>query len=477
MREMESERALKGSFYTIKDDFYKWIGTFITLTIVWILTQKYSLDYKTSIFFVITIFAILLWCFSLIPDAITGLLLPTLYVIFKVSSPAVAFKAWTSTIPWLVLAAMLISTMLNETGVARRIGIWSIAKFGKTFSTILLGITLAGIIITPFIPSVIAKIIIFNIITIGLIETLGYKPKSLEATLIIMAGFFVISTFRLGFATGDSGIIIGLNYAQQVTGSVLTWTQYLIHNLPYVLFYTFGSLGILILFSKNTKPLTKEKIELLQEKYLDLGKIKNQEKKAFLMMGFALLLMSTESIHKINSAWILIVLSSLFFIPKIDLLNNDSLKKINLFSLLFIVGAMSIGSVASETQAINIIKNLLQPFFSGSIFSIITVSYISGILLNFLLTPLAAMSSFTIPLIQLGIENNINPYIMTYIFQISLDQYLLPYEFAGLLLVYTSGYVSLKTLVQILIVRMGFGLIVLLGIAYPWWNILGIISN
>lgn len=477
MREIESERALKGSFYTINNDFCKWIGTFVTLIMVWVMSQKYSLDYKTTMFFIITIFAVLLWCFSLIPDAITGLLLPVLYVIFKVSSPNVAFKPWTSTIPWLVLAAMLMSTMLNETGVARRIAIWSIAKFGKTFATILLGITLAGIIITPFIPSVIAKIIIFNIITMGLIETLGYKPKSLEATLLTMAGFFVISTFRLGFATGDSVIIIGLNYAQQVTGQTLTWMQYLIHNLPYVFFYTFGSLGVLILFTKNTEPLKKEKRELLEKKYLDLGKIKDKEKMAFIMMGVALLFMSTESIHNINSAWILVLLTALFFIPKINLLNTDSLKKINFLSLLFIVGAMSIGSVASETQAINIIKDFLQPFFTGSTFSVITVSYISGILLNFLLTPLAAMSSFTIPLIQLGLENGINPYVMTYIFQVSLDQYLLPYEFAGLLLVYTSGYVSLKTLVKILVVRMILGLVILLGIAYPWWNILGIISN
>lgn len=444
--------------------------------IIWTLTQRYSLDYKTSMFFIITVFGVLLWCFSLIPDSITGLLLPALYVIFKVTTPNIAFKPWTSTIPWLVLAAMLMSTMLNETGVARRIAIWSIAKFGKTFATILLGITLAGIIITPFIPSVIAKIVIFNIITMGLIETLGYKAKSLEAILLTLAGFFAISTFRLGFATGDSGIIIGLNYAQQVTGQTLTWTQYLIHNLPYIFCYTFGSLGVLILFTKNTEPLTREKKELLQKRYLDLGRIKDKEKKAFIMMGIALIFMTTESIHKVNSAWILVVLSTLFFVPKIDLLNNDSLKKINLLPLLFIVGAMSIGAVASETQAINIIKDFLQPFFKGNTFSIITVSYISGILLNFLLTPLAAMSSFTMPLIQLGIENNINPYVMTYIFQVSLDQYLLPYEFAGLLLVYTSGYVSLSTLVKILIVRMFLGLAILLGIAYPWWNILGIIS-
>lgn len=476
MGKIESERALKGSFYIIKGDFYKWIGTFITVFIIWTLTQRYSLDYKTSMFFIITVFGVLLWCFSLIPDSITGLLLPALYVIFKITTPNIAFKPWTSTIPWLVLAAMLMSTMLNETGVARRIAIWSIAKFGKTFATILLGITLAGIIITPFIPSVIAKIVIFNIITMGLIETLGYKAKSLEATLLTLAGFFAISTFRLGFATGDSGIIIGLNYAQQVTGQTLTWTQYLIHNLPYIFCYTFGSLGVLILFTKNTEPLTREKRELLQKRYLDLGRIKDKEKKAFIMMGIALVFMTTESIHKVNSAWILVVLSTLFFVPKIDLLNNDSLKKINLLPLLFIVGAMSIGAVASETQAINIIKDFLQPFFKGNTFSIITISYISGILLNFLLTPLAAMSSFTMPLIQLGIENNINPYVMTYIFQVSLDQYLLPYEFAGLLLVYTSGYVSLSTLVKILMVRMFLGLAILLGIAYPWWNILGIIS-
>lgn len=100
MGKIESERALKGSFYIIKGDFYKWIGTFITVFIIWTLTQRYSLDYKTSMFFIITVFGVLLWCFSLIPDSITGLLLPALYVIFKVTTPNIAFKPWTSTITW-----------------------------------------------------------------------------------------------------------------------------------------------------------------------------------------------------------------------------------------------------------------------------------------------------------------------------------------------------------------------------------------
>ena len=82
-------------------------------------------------------------------------------------------------------------------------------------------------------------------------------------------------------------------------------------------------------------------------------------------MRIALLFMSTESIHCVNSAWILVVLSSLFFISKIELLDSESLKKLNLLPLLFIVGAMSIGSVASETQAINLIKILIARMILG----------------------------------------------------------------------------------------------------------------
>ncbi|WP_426709511.1 SLC13 family permease [Cetobacterium sp. SF1] len=474
MEEIKSKDTEHKSF-SFSNDRLKWVGSFGILLATGLLCKKFNLDSKTSIFFMGTLFAILSWCFSFLPDAITGLLLPMIYIVFKIASPGVVLKPWTTTIPWLVLSAMLMSAMLNETGVIKRIALWSMARFGKTFGLILFGITLAGIIITPFIPSVIAKIVIFNIITMGLIETLDYKPKSLEATLITMAGFFVISTFRLGFATGDSGIVIGLNYAQEVTGKVLTWMEYLIHNLPYIILYTFGSLGVLIFLGRKITPISKEKRNLLKKNYEDLGKVKGKEKVAFIIMGIVLLTMATESFHGVNSAWALVIITSLFFLPKLNLLNGESLKKINFLPLLFIVGAMSIGNVAEQTQAIDLIKKTLEPFFKGSTFSVIAMSYLTGILLNFLLTPLAALSSFSLPLIQLGIEGGINPYVMTYIFQVALDQYLLPYEFAGLLLVYTSGYISLKLLVKILLIRMALGLIILLVGAYPLWNFLGIL--
>ena len=51
-------------------------------------------------------------------------------------------------------------------------------------------------------------------------------------------------------------------------------------------------------------------------------------------------------------------------------------------------------------------------------------SYVLGALANFLLTPLAATTTMTSPVTELGIQMNMDPRILFYSFQYGLDNYL-----------------------------------------------------
>ena len=63
---------------------------------------------------------------------------------------------------------------------------------------------------------------------------------------------------------------------------------------------------------------------------------------------------------------------------------------------------------------------------------------------------------------------------MSYLF--GLDQYILPYEFAGLLFVYSYGYISMKALVKVVAIRMAVSGVVMIVVAYPYWKLIGLIK-
>ena len=165
------------------------------------------------------------------------------------------------------------------------------------------------------------------------------------------------------------------------------------------------------------------------------------------------------------------------FLPGVNLMDDTQLGKLNYKMIFFVAGCMSIGIVATASGSGKWLANVLFPYLAGSsaMYTMIA-AWIFGVAINFLLTPLAAMASFTAPIAEVCVKAGFNPLPIVYSYLFGLDQYILPYEFAGLLFVYSYGYISMKALVKVVAIRMAVSGVVMIVVAYPYWKLIGLIK-
>lgn len=129
-----------------------------------------------------------------------------------------------------------------------------------------------------------------------------------------------------------------------------------------------------------------------------------------------------------------------------------------------------IGVVANVTGAGQYIVNKALPLMSGTgTHGFLTIVFIFGIIVNFLLTPMAAMSSIAPLLSGIALGLGVTPLATTYAFYLGLDQLILPYEIGTYLIFYSMGYVTLKDFAKCGAAKMLVSIIFTLAIVIPWW--------
>ena len=98
------------------------------------------------------------------------------------------------------------------------------------------------------------------------------------------------------------------------------------------------------------------------------------------------------------------------------------------------------------------------------------------VLVNFLLTPLAIQSTFTVPLTQIAMSMHINPEAMWMAILHGSDQILLPYEYPLYMLFFSYGLMSMKDFSRFFGRKMIINLLFLLLIFIPYWKMIGFLT-
>lgn len=101
-----------------------------------------------------------------------------------------------------------------------------------------------------------------------------------------------------------------------------------------------------------------------------------------------------EPLTHIDPVYVCCVLALLSYLPGINVLDRESFSNLNIVFLVFITGCMAIGfvgdSVGANKWAVASIVPLLQGW--GETMSVVC-AYAAGVVINFLLTPLAATAA------------------------------------------------------------------------------------
>lgn len=450
----------------------KWAASFIIPLLVYFIlpVDGETLTPPMALFLAVTAWAVVVWATNIINEIAVGLLLPAAYVVLCGVPQKTVYTPWTSDVPIIVIGGFALGKILQETGLGKRIGLTCVRAMGGSFVGALWGLTLAVFIVSPLVPAVTGKAAIFCAIAISLCEALDFKPKSREATAILLGTCLAVASSKLCYLTGGADLVLGMKLADEVMGTQTTWMQYAYHNVLPGTIYTAVSVGLVMLLLPSK--VNREALQpVLEEKLRELGPITQEQKRAAMLMLLTLALLVTDALHGISAGLVLIMITFFAFLPGFRLMDGKRFSSINFAPLFFIMGCMTIGSAGGHLKVTQWLAQIALPFFQGLGPTEAGVSaYVLGIIGDFVLTPMAAITALTSPLVELSLQMGINPRILYYSFQFGLDNYLFPYEYAVLLYFFSSGYMLFQDMVKVLAVRMVVNGLLVAFIAIPFWK-------
>ena len=411
----------------------------------------------------LTLILISIWGMQLLPDMVVGLAIPVCYVIAGLIPMNEAYAPWLGLAPWTTTGGIIIGIALQKTGLARRIVLTILARFSRSFLAMLFLLGLSGAVL-PVIPMP-ARCVLFVSLGVTICEELHFEKKSAAATAVMLAAMFsAIGTGAMFLQDG------GVYIFSQLPDTPMSWTGFLIRSgLPAFAILT-ASVGLVVLMARDHWNLPVR--SMLHEQYEKLPPMSASEKKLLVILLLMLLAFLTITrAHGLNIAMILMLAALILFVPRVNVLSNDDLKAFNHSIVFMTCGAMSIGIAASHVQATQLIKEALIPLFDacGGGFPFL-IAFLTGLIANFFLTPLAAISALTLPLNELAAELSLPVEDLLIAFNLGLDQYLFPYEMTLIFFFTGTGYMNLSTMTRLLGLRMLVSTLLILLIAAVFWS-------
>ena len=441
-------------------------------------TESYTPQMR--MFFIIVTAAVMLWVTEIMNIIIVALMLPVLFLLFNVAQANVIFGPWGTHLPYLVLGALIISVVADQAGVMRRLAYFFIVKSGGSYTGILIAMTTAGFFISFLIPGSLARVALFCGIALGVCAAMDFKPFSKPMLGMLFGAYNAAVTTSFVVITGTEPVIVMNEQIKAIGMEPLSYFEYIKHNLVINIIWSY-LLVFIIIWLFRPKDTGAHMLGYFKEKQRELGSISKQEIKVALYLGVLVLLLATQTVHRIDLGWIFILMACFAFFPGVNLANPETLQRTNFGMIFFICATMAIGSVANSTGAGKFVADALFPLMGlaggGSLGASYTVvaTWVFSVIINILLTPFAAGSAFAIPLAELAKALEINVFPLLYSFNYGLYQFFFPYESTLPLLLYSYGVMKFAQFLRFFAIQMFFNLLFLALIAIPFWYLIGII--
>lgn len=435
-----------------------------------------SLNPHLPMFFAITLWAITVWATDILPAVPSAAAMTFLYLLCNVAPAPVIFGAWGAFLPWICFGALILSEALEQTGLTRRLALQLMHLVGATFTRIVVSLMTVGMFMAFLLPDIMCRVIIFVAIAHGLVMALELDPKSRISSAIIMAGFCSATSPGYGFLTGTEMSLIAMDQIKSII-TIPTWGEYALANLPFIILYCCFSIFmcVKIIPGKEHIPHEDHLKEVVAERLRDMGPMTTQEWKLLILMICAITGLLTSKWHGLNGYFLYALIAICCYLPWIGLASFENVRKLNVGFLVFLVACLGTGSVAVHLGAAKWFASLVVPLIDGlSPIWLVLSSYLSAVAVNFMLTPLAAVSALSLPWAEIAQHVNMNPLPMLYSFLYGLDQYIFPYEYALYMYIFSTGYITPKHMFKGLGLRILFVAVILMLLQVPYWKLIGL---
>lgn len=458
-----------------KSDYIKMALCFIVPIMILLMPEGDVLTRNAKFFLAITVWFLMWAAFEVTNLLIPALLYPALMVFFKVTTIQTAYSSWQSLIPPTIIAAFIISYVLDECGLLKRICYWVVKTCGGSFKRTMVALYVACLAVSA-VTFANAEVIIATF-CFGLCNAFGLA-KTKEAAIIMMVGMLAASTSRAFiYYPLFMGSILGSTAVVDPTFEI-TATSLLMSNWPMIIF---ALLFIALMFVGSKKngvgaSISERGVDYFQNEYKQLGTMTSEEKKAAVITVLLMVLVIAAPFAGVNCMFAFIFIAALMYLPGINLGTASVITKVPLGTLIFVASCMGIGAVCNEVGLTAQLAAVLTALLGGvNVFGTLMVVLGFGVLANFAMTPLSMFAAFGGPLLSMAVSLGISPESILFTFLFSGDMVFLPYEFVSYLIFFSFGMITTGQFVKYHAMKNVATVVFFVVVMLPYWHIIGLI--
>ena len=154
----------------------KWFAVLGLASLFYLLAPR-DVSPQMPLYLGMTSAAVIIWTFDLLPAVAVAAALTFLYLLTNMAPPEVVLGPWTTVLIWTTFGAAIFGEAMEKTGLAKRVALRCMLLTGGTFTGMLIGFAIGGIILGLLLASGFARTVIFCAIAVGIIRALLYSIR------------------------------------------------------------------------------------------------------------------------------------------------------------------------------------------------------------------------------------------------------------------------------------------------------------
>jgi cytochrome bd-type quinol oxidase subunit 2/di/tricarboxylate transporter len=420
----------------------------------------------------LTVFTIGLLATAVIPAYLTAFALFLLCMLFKIVPASVIFSGFASAALWLIFSGLILGIALKSTGLGDRIaGKIAVNLEGKSYSYIIGGVVVFGILLGFIMPSAMGRIVLLIPIALALAKSFGFGEGSNGRMGIVLAATFGSSMPASAILPSNVPNMVMAGIAETIYNISPMYGEYLLLHFPILGLVKAVIIAWLVVRMFPDEPVFGGK-EVKKQTPLSAG----EWKLSIILVGL-LVLWFTDFIHHISPAWVALAAAFLLLLPKRGLVTGKQFnEKVNYGSLFFVAGVLGLGAMVAHSGLGSILANALLGILPLKVdhpllnyISLTLTATLTGVVTTVpgapaVLTPLAADMATASGL-------PIKTLLMSQV--LGFSTVIFPYQAPPLIVGMQLAGEKMAPAMKFCLILAGLTVLVLLPVNYIWWQILG----
>jgi anion transporter len=311
-------------------------------------------------------FSLVLWMTESIPSYLTSFIIIVAVVLIGILPMRASFAYLGEPVMVLNIASFIMASALVVTGLAKRISLLLVLKWGHRLNGIFWAFIALNILLGAFISATSAKtalLLPMFMVIAAMYGAVGGTLRNNVGRNLVLQNLLANNVSASAFITGSAANLLAAQLLEKA-GAKVHYGEWLIALLPFcvlqcaIAWYS-GVKWILPIDKEESKPQLEGGLERLREELRKLGPVTGDEIRAALIFISVLLLWATDNLHGIRAEIVAVAGSIAVLMPAFSGLKrfgviNWNQADIPWHMLMFSWGAYVLGGMMEKTMVIDL---------------------------------------------------------------------------------------------------------------------------